>query len=424
MVDSFTNGELGPDVPMLGPVADGGHIVFNSTPGCWGPMITPAIRSGHEVTRPVAVAGAEAGDAIAIRIRGIHVTSLATASGVDRRIDGRFDGDPYCAAVCPGCGAAWPQTTLAGIGPAAVRCAMCGAEASPFAVEHGYSIAFDERSQVGVTVPDAAATGMARDAARWQAIPDRSIQHPILAMAPHDLVGVATRMRPFLGQLGTSPSITMPDSRNARDFGSFLVGASHRYALTQEEVDEHTTDGHMDIDAVRAGATIVCPVKLGGAGVYAGDMHALQGDGEIAGHTCDVAGITIVQVEVLKGLELGGPVLLPCEDDLPPLARELTASERRSAERLARRHGIASLEETAPISVVGSAHDLNAATDTALARAGALLDMPVAEVRNRATLTGAVEIGRLPGVVHVTLRAPLERLEACGLARFCAELYG
>jgi formamidase len=35
-VDTFTDGLLGPDVPMLGPVADGGHIVVNSTPGCWG----------------------------------------------------------------------------------------------------------------------------------------------------------------------------------------------------------------------------------------------------------------------------------------------------------------------------------------------------------------------------------------------------
>jgi formamidase len=32
-VDTFTDGLLGPDVPMLGPVADGGHIVVNPTTG-------------------------------------------------------------------------------------------------------------------------------------------------------------------------------------------------------------------------------------------------------------------------------------------------------------------------------------------------------------------------------------------------------
>ena len=80
-VNEFTNGLLDPALPMLGPVRDGGHIVANTAPGCWGPMITPAIRGGHEVTKPVAVAGAEVGDAIAIRIKEIVVTSLATASG-------------------------------------------------------------------------------------------------------------------------------------------------------------------------------------------------------------------------------------------------------------------------------------------------------------------------------------------------------
>ena len=55
LVDTFTDGLLGPEVPMLGPVADGGHVVWNPAPGCWGPMITPSIRGGHEVCRPVAV---------------------------------------------------------------------------------------------------------------------------------------------------------------------------------------------------------------------------------------------------------------------------------------------------------------------------------------------------------------------------------
>src|SRR5512132_2270666 len=116
-VETFPDGLLGPDAAMAGPVADGGHIVVNTTPGCWGPMITPAIRGGHEVSTPVAVAGADVGDAIAIRIRDIEVTSLATSSGNDRPMEGRFNGDPYCAPVCPGCGAEWPATHVEGIGP-------------------------------------------------------------------------------------------------------------------------------------------------------------------------------------------------------------------------------------------------------------------------------------------------------------------
>src|ERR671910_3127928 len=142
-VDTFTDGLLGPDVPMLGPVADGGHIVVNTAPGCWGPMITPSLRGGHEVAQPVAVAGAEPGDAIAIRIRDIEVTSLATASGNDWWPEGSYNGDPYCAAVCPGCGAQYPETRLDGIGQEAVRCVNCGADATPFKFTNGYTIAFD-----------------------------------------------------------------------------------------------------------------------------------------------------------------------------------------------------------------------------------------------------------------------------------------
>src|SRR6185503_15544845 len=179
---------------------------------------------------------------------------------------------------------------------------------------------------------------------------------------------------------------------NAGDFGSFLVGAPHRYAITAEQLEQHRTDGHMDIDAVRAGAILICPVKVNGGGVYMGDMHALQGDGEIAGHTCDVSGTVTVEVEVLKGLGIDGPLLLPVPEDLPFLARPLDGEERRRAEALARHWGLDGLEESAPISVVGSGPDLNSATDNGLARAAALLDMTVPEVRNRATITGAIEI--------------------------------
>jgi acetamidase/formamidase len=423
-VDAFTDGLIGPDVPTAGTVADGGHIVWNSTPGCWGPMITPSIRGGHEVCRPVKVAGAEVGDAVALHIRDIEVTSIATASGNDQPMEGRFNGDPYCAAVCPGCGTEWPETRVEGIGPASVRCATCGADASPFTFTHGYTMVFDDVRSVGVTVPRQAAEAFARDAARHAALPDRSRQHPILGFAPHDLVALATRMRPFLGQCGTTPSATLPDSHNAGDFGAFLIGAPHAYAMSAEELQRHKTDGHMDIDAVRAGAILVCPVKVPGAGVYVGDMHAMQGDGEIAGHTADTAGTVTLQVEVVKGLANDGPILFPLVEDLPHLARPLTADERHRAEALARRHGLERLEASLPISVVGTGPDLNAATDNGLARAAALLGLSVPEVMNRATIAGAIEIGRHPGVVQVTFRAPADRLEACGLLRFAIDQYG
>ena len=216
-------------------------------------MITPEIRGGHEVTHPVAVAGAEVGDAIAIRIKNITVTSLATASGNDKFMEGRFLGDPYVAGRCPECETLYPKTRLEGIGQTAVRCANCGADVAPFNFTNGYTIAFDENRQVGVTLTKEAAEDIAQNAKKYAALPENSIQNPILAFAPHDLVGLVARLRPFMGQLGTTPSMPIPDSHNAGDFGSFLVGAPHEYALTAEQLQQHRTDGHMDIDAVRAG---------------------------------------------------------------------------------------------------------------------------------------------------------------------------
>ena len=183
-VETFTDGLLGPDVPMAGPVADGGHIVVNTTPGCWGPMITPSIRGGHEVSTPVAVAGAEVGDAIAIRIRDIEVTSMATSSGQRSADGGPLQRRPVLRPVCPGCGTEWPQTRVEGIGPESVRCADCGADAAPFTFTHGYTIAFDEARSLGVTVGREEAERFAGDAARFAALPDGSAQNPILGFAP------------------------------------------------------------------------------------------------------------------------------------------------------------------------------------------------------------------------------------------------
>jgi formamidase len=237
------------------------------------------------------------------------------------------------------------------------------------------------------------------------------------------MAGVVVRMRPFLGQLGTCPSKAMPDSHNAGDFGAFLVGAPHAYGFTAEDLATHKTDGHMDIDAVRAGAILVVPVKVPGAGIYMGDMHAAQGDGEIAGHTMDVAGSVTLQVEVLKDWPIDGPVLFPLLEDLPPLARPFSAAERIKAARLAMEWGVGELEEHAPISVIGTAASMNAAIDNGLERAAKLLGMSVAEVRNRATINGAIEIGRAPGVIQVTFLAPLAKLDAVGLGAFARERY-
>ncbi len=150
LVSELTDGILDPAQPMLGPLAADGTIVGNTAPGCWGPMITPRIRGGHEVTRPVFVDGAMPGDAVILRVRDINVTSVATASGHDRWVEGHYLGDPYAAPKCPNCGTLYPDTYVQGIGQQAVRCVKCNTPVTPFQMVNGYTVVFDDTRQVGV----------------------------------------------------------------------------------------------------------------------------------------------------------------------------------------------------------------------------------------------------------------------------------
>lgn len=422
-VNELTNGLLDPKEKMLGPLKDGGTIIANTAPGCWGPMITPALRGGHEVTKPVYVEGAEVGDAIAIFIKSVVITSTVVASGNEFTVEENFLGDPFVAGKCPGCGTMYPETVLEGIGSTSVRCAKCGADVASFKFTNGYTIAFDEDKTIGITLNKEAAEKAAGDASCLMAIPDISIQNPIVTFAPHDIVGNISRLKPFIGQLGTTPSMVMPDSHNAGDFGSFLVGAPHEYALSQEELKAHKTDGHMDVNRVRQGAVVICPVKVEGGGVYVGDVHAMQGDGEIAGHTADVSSTVTLKIKVIKYLNIDGPIILPLVEDLPYLAKPISANERKKAQELSEKWGGMKLENTAPISFVGTGQNLNIAIDNGLERAANALGITVPEVKNRSTINGAIEIGRYPGTATVTFLAPIHLLENIGLYNIIKEHY-
>ncbi|MEM3949154.1 MAG: acetamidase/formamidase family protein [Zestosphaera sp.] len=420
--DVQTNGIIGPHTKMIGPVADGGQIIFITAPGCWGPMITPNLRGGHEVNIPVAVEGARVGDALVLRVASIEVLSKATASGIDSPRSGTYVGDPYVMKKCPSCNEPWPEYYVDGLGDNAVKCRKCGAPASPFTMSNGYTMLFDLSLGVGITVNKRLAEEIARNAADWSALPKNSKQVPVLVLGKSDIVGLATRIQPFLGQLGSVPAVDIPDSHNAGDFGWFLVNAPHPYSITKEDYETKLTDGHLDVDSVRKGAVLITPVKVDGGGVYAGDAHAMQGDGEVAGHTTDVAARSVVEVSVIKNLKLSGPVLLPPEVDLPPLAKPWRRDEWENVLSLAKKLKI-DVEPVAPLQVIGSGPTINEAVVRGFERASNLLGMSIEEVRNRVTVSGAVEVGRLPGIVQISLQVPLRILERLRIDRIAISQY-
>lgn len=107
----------------------------------------------------------------------------------------------------------------------------------------------------------------------------------------------------------------------------------------------------------------------------------------------EVAGSATLQIEVIKGRALAGLVLFPRPDDLPPMARPFSAGEKTRAAALAREGNIDKLQESAPISVIGTCPTLN----------------------------DAVENGPAPGVIQVTFLAPVSAPDAAGIGKFARE---
>ncbi len=406
---------VGPGCEMLGPLKDGGRILSTTEPACCGPMFTPELKGGHTVTRPVGMEGAEVGDAIAITIKRLRMLSTASASGTDRRREGYYVGDPFIAKRCPSCGEINPRSYVEGIGRDAVKCAKCKIPIRAFEITCGYTALFSRDREIGVTVPAKTAASIAMEADRYAAPPKTRKAHSVLRLALADMPpGIVMRLIPSIGNIGTVPAVDIPSSHNCGDLGQLLVGAPHAYGIRKEDLTLRT-DAHMDLATVREGATVIAPVKVEGGGIYMGDINAAAGGGLVAGHSLDVSGEISVDVEVIKGLEMEGPVVLPNEEDLPFLSRPFKKREESKARELAREHGF-ELEELAPVQVVGSGPTLNDAVNSGVERIARLVGMRPEEVKNRATVGGGIEIGRVLGLVGVSVLLPVGKLEDIGIA--------
>ena len=322
-----------PTSSMLGPVADGGHIVWNSTPGCWGPMITPG-----DPRRPRGLhAGRGRGRRGRRRDRDPHQghrghVATRPRPATTRRWRAASTAIPYCAAVCPGCGAEWPETRLEGIGETAVRCAQLRRRRDAVHVHQRLHARVRRPAARASPCDGERAEEFARDAARAAALPDNSRPEPdphLRAAATSSASSRACGRSSASSGRRRRPRCPTPTTRATSARSSSARRTRSR--STRRSCSSHKTDGHLDIDAVRAGAILVCPVKLAGGGVYLGDMHAMQGDGEIAGHTADVAGTVTLQVEVVKGLGIDGPVLFPLARGpaVPGQAADARTSARR-----------------------------------------------------------------------------------------------
>jgi acetamidase/formamidase len=65
--------------------------------------------------------------------------------------------------------------------------------------------------------------------------------------------------------------------------------------------------GNMDCPDVRAGNRILLPIYTRGAYLFLGDVHAVQGDGEISGSAIEVPAECVLKIDVIKGKCIAWP---------------------------------------------------------------------------------------------------------------------
>ena len=60
--------------------------------------------------------------------------------------------------------------------------------------------------------------------------------------------------------------------------------------------------GNMDVQQMQIGTTLLLPCFIDGCGLFVGDVHYAQGDGEVSGTAIEMGGVVSVVTEVRKGM--------------------------------------------------------------------------------------------------------------------------
>jgi amidase len=89
---------------------------------------------------------------------------------------------------------------------------------------------------------------------------------------------------PFIGTIGTSP---------AAEAVATITPGPH--------------GGNMDCSDVRPGNTLILPVNRPGALLGLGDVHAVQGDGEVSGTALEINSVTHLRLNLIKGAKITWP---------------------------------------------------------------------------------------------------------------------
>jgi acetamidase/formamidase len=124
----------------------------------------------------------------------------------------------------------------------------------------------------------------------WQL--DRTRSVGILELPNSASKRIELPLIPMLGRLAVAPS-------GEEEFGGLWPG---------------NFGGNMDSSDAREGTTVYLPIFHDGALFYFGDVHALQGDGEIAGSGLETTANVTFQFDLIKGRRLRWPRMEDAND--------------------------------------------------------------------------------------------------------------
>jgi formamidase len=132
--------------------------------------------------------------------------------------------------------------------------------------------------------------------------------------------GIAIPYEAFTGAIGTMPGLPEVDAWLEREAQLAAVGGialppeptgAHPAAVcgaggSQETkclrtVPPRENGGNMDVQQMQVGTTILFPCFVDGCGLFIGDVHYAQGDGEVSGTAIETGAVVTVTTEIRKG---------------------------------------------------------------------------------------------------------------------------
>ena len=122
--------------------------------------------------------------------------------------------------------------------------------------------------------------------------------------------------------------------------------------------------GNMDTSEAREGAVVYLPIFHEGAYFYFGDVHALQGDGEITGSGIETSAQVTLQIDLIKNKKIAWPRLENSEfimvaGSVRPLIDAFRIAQVEMVKWLESEYGFDRWEALQVLSQVGSAQIAN-----------------------------------------------------------------